>query len=685
MSESPLGRLFSPASVAVVGASPTPGKAGNALLRTLAPFPGAVYPVHPKAESVEGLPAYARIGDAPAPVDLALVAVPAAAVPGAVAECREAGVGGVVVHAGGFAEAGGEGARLQSELRAAVGDGGMRLLGPNTSGFIAPPRELYATFVAAAAAIPAGPLAIVAQSGGVNHALAFAAAQEGLGISLATGLGNAPDVSVPDVLRHLGRDETVGVVALALEGVGDGRALFDAVAELADRVPVVVLKLGRSDSVADFARSHTGALAGSWATTRALLRQAGAVVVDDTTALLDAARALGGCRLQPQPSPGVAVVTGQAGPGLLLADALAAEGVSLPELSAASRARLAELLGGLTFVRNPVDTGRPGPSLGEVLRTVEADPAVDLLAGYFLDEEDALDPVEVLGGPRRVPALLGTAGPGPRVAAVQAALGRRGVPVFPTPERTAAATARLVEDARAAARRQELRREPARLPRRIDPGVGAGGGWDEDRAKSLLATLGIASPQRRVCESEDEALIAAERLGYPVAVKLAHPDLTHKTEIGAVHLGLATPNDLAAALGRLRNVPAPAGCRYLVEEMAPSGPELLLSAVDDPAFGPIVVLGAGGVEAELLEDVTMRLAPVPRAEAASMLDDLRTRERFRGFRGAPAVDEDELTAALLALGDLLVGEPALTEIEINPLRATQRGLLALDAVVVSRG
>lgn len=681
MSSAPLGRLFDPASVAVVGASPTPGKAGNALVRTLGTFPGAVYPVHPKAESVNGLAAFPRVAELPEAVDLALIALPAPAVPGALRECREAGVGGVVVHAGGFAESGPGGSALEAELAAVVGEGGIRLLGPNTSGFMAPPRRLFATFVAAAREIPAGPLAIVAQSGGVNHALAFAAAREGLGVHLAAGLGNAPDVTVADVLDHLAEDDRVGVVALALEGVGDGRRLIETVERLVDRVPVVALKVGRTDAIGDFARSHTGALAGSWAVTRSLLRQAGAVVVDDTTALIDAARALASVRLAPKPDPGIGVLTGQAGPGLLLADALGGERIALPELGADSQRHLTELLGGLTYVRNPVDTGRPGPTLPAVLETMRADPAVDLVAGYFLDEEDAVDPVAALGGSHDVPLILGTAGPASRVDAVRDELATRGVPVFPTPERTAAASAGLLEDARNRARRLRASRERAPRPDASQIPAIPTAGLDEHGAKQLLDSIGIPSPARAICDSEAEALLAAERLGFPVALKLAHPQLAHKTEIAAVRLGIATPNDLAAALGRLRRVPAPPGSRFLVEEMAPSGPELLLAAVRDPAFGPIVVLGAGGTAAELLNDVTMRLAPVHPTQAASMLDDLQTRELFQGFRGAPAVDPDELASALTALGDLLLEQPDLAEIEINPLRVSRAGLLALDAVV----
>lgn len=681
MSPSALTRLLAPRTVAVVGASPSPGKAGNALMRSLAGFRGAVHPVHPKAAEVLGRRAYARVADVPEPVDLALLAVPAAAVPAAVEDCARAGVGGAIVHAGGFAEVGPDGAALQRAAAEAAASGGMRLLGPNTSGFVAPHLGLCATFVASTAALRPGPLAIVAQSGGVNHALAFGAQAEGLGVRLAVGLGNGADVGFADVLHHLAADPEVRVAALAIEGVEDGRALAAAVERLADRVPVVALTLGRGD-VGEFARSHTGALTGRRAATRAALRQAGAVVVDDTTALLDAARALAARRLAPAADPGAGVVTGQAGPGLLLADQLAVEGVPLPPLPAPVQERLRERLGGLTFVRNPVDTGRPGAGFEGILETVAGADGVDVLAVYLLDEPDALDVGAALADAQTVPTVLGTAGPAEAVAALRETLAPVGVTVLPTPERAASAVAALVRDARAAARRRDTS-APVAVPDTRDlPGAAA---WDEERAKQLVGRLGIATPARAACATHAEALAAAERIGWPVALKLLHPALAHKTELGAVRLGLRDADALRDALAALDAVELPPGRRYLVEAMAAPGPELLLGAVRDPAFGPLVVLGAGGVDAEAAGDVATRLAPLSIAEAATMLGELGAAARYRGARGAPAVDEAELARAVADIAALLAERPDIREIEVNPLRVTADGLVALDALVVAAG
>jgi acetyltransferase len=668
----PLERLFAPRSIAVVGASATPGKAGNALMGSLASFPGAVTAVNPRAEEIAGRPGAARVTEIPGGADLALLAVPPQAVPAVLADCGEAGVGAAVVHSGGWAESGVGGEALQAEAVAIAREAGIRLLGPNTSGFFAPAAGLCASFVRTAAELPGGGLAIVAQSGGVNHALAFQSVAEGLGIRLGVGLGNAADVGFAEVLEHLAHDDSVEVVALAIEGVSDGRRLVEAVERAAGRVPVVALKTGRTD-VDEFSRSHTGALTGSWRVTRAALAQAGAVVVDDLTQLVDAAQALRLVRLPALAAPGVAVVTGQAGPGLLLADELGLLKVRLPELPAATVAQLAELLPPITFQRNPVDTGRPADTFGAVLATVEAADVVDLTSVYLLDEPDAVDPAAHLGAVDG-PAILTLTATPERLAAVRSELAPAGVPVLPTPERGARAVAAVVRDA--------VQRGRASSARPGDfPALAPDGAWDENSAKTLVGEVGLAVPARVVCSNRGEARAALVELGAPVVVKVLHPEIEHKTEADGVHLGISDEAALERALDRIERIP---GARYLVEETAPPGPELILGARRDPAFGPLVALGAGGTAAEAADDVAVRLAPLSAPEAASMLDELAAAGTFRGARGAPAVDEAALADAIVAFGDLIAGRDDIAEVEVNPLRVTAAGLVALDALVVSR-
>ena len=670
-----LRRLFAPGSVAVVGASATPGKAGNALMHSLASFAGPVIAVNRRGESVAGRPGVQRLSELGDAVDLVLVAVPAEAVPGVLRECAEANAGAAVVHSGGWAEAGPGGEALQAELVAVAGETGLRILGPNTSGFFAPPERLCASFVRTAAELPAGGLAIVAQSGGVNHALAFLAAGEGLGIRLGVGLGNSADVGFPDVLDALAEDAAVEVVALAIEGVAEGRRLVEAIERISARVPVVALKTGRTD-VDAFSRSHTGALTGSWRVTRAALAQAGAVVVDDMTQLIDAAQALRLVRLPPLAQPGVGVVTGQAGPGLLLADELGSLGVRMPELPAASLERLGELLPPITFQRNPVDTGRPGETFASVLETVGGTPGIDALAVYLLDEPDAVDPIALLAGVE-APAVLALTATPPAFAAARDKLAAAGVPVLATPERCARAVAAIVRDAAQRARRPTGRARPA------VSSFAPAGDWDEDLAKQLVADAGLAVPARVVCSTHDEAFAALGRLRPPLVAKILDPAIEHKSDLGGVRLGIRDVSELGAALTAIDALGRD-GHRYLLEETAPPGPELILGARRDPAFGPIVALGMGGTAAEALGDVVVRVAPLEPAEAETMLGELAGAAAFRGARGAPAVDLRALVSAIVSFGDLIVGRDDIAELEVNPLRVTSGGLVALDALVVAR-
>ncbi len=668
-----LDPLFAPRGIAVIGASRDPGKLGAVMLRSLRPFGGPVAGVNPR-DADPGARRYASVAEAAAAtharLDLAVLCVPAAASAQAVTDAARGGARAALVCSGGYAEAGGDGACFQRDLAAAAARAGVVLLGPNTSGFLVPALRLSASFVPGAASVPAGPVAVVAASGGVNHALAYLLAEAGTGVSLAVGLGNAVDVTAPDVLRHLAIDDRTRAVAMHVESVPDGPALVAAVRYLAERKPVAALVTGRSD-VADFARSHTGALAASWRTTRAALSQAGAVVVDDERELADAVTALSALRLSPGTStvPGVGVVTAQAGPGLLHVDGLRARGVEVPPLAAPTRRRLAALLPPLTYQANPVDTGRPGPGFGEVLVAVAADPGIDLVSVYALTEPDALDLPAALARVH-APVVAALGGPAAEVAAQREALRRVGVPVLSSPRALATAVTALVEDARA-------RTVPTAPVVSADLSVGSGP-FDEDQAKTVLGALGIATPPRRACATREQAHAALAEIPGPVAVKLLDAGITHKSDVGGVFLGVRDAAGLDRALDALE---AAGHRRFLVEAMAPPGVDLLAGARRDPVFGPVVLLGLGGVVAEALADVAVALAPLSAAHAAGLADRLAGRALLDGFRGGPVADRAALGAVLARLGALLAANPAIEEIEINPLRITGEGLLALDAVL----
>jgi acyl-CoA synthetase (NDP forming) len=667
-----LDPLFAPRGIAVVGASRDLSKLGAVMARSLQGFPGTVVGVNPR-DVDPAADRYAGVAEAVAavgPIDLAVLCVPAALSAQALADAAAGGVRAALVCSGGYAEAGGIGVGYQQDLAAAATDAGIALLGPNTSGFLAPGRGLTATFVPGAAAVPPGPVAVVAASGGINHALAFLLADAGLGISLAVGLGNAIDVDAADVLRHLASDESTRAVALHVESVSDGAALLAAVRTASARIPVVALVVGRND-VAEFARSHTGALATSWRTTRAALRSAGAVLAEDERALVDAVTALSALRLPPAADPAVGVVTAQAGPGLLHVDGLRGRGVPVPAFAAATRERLAELLPPLTFQANPVDTGRPGPGFGAVLAAVAADPGIDLVSAYALSEPDALDLPGVVD-PAAGPLVVGFGGPPEQVPQQRQALRDLGVPSLSCPSALTTAVVALVDDARAQAR-AAVGSRPRPVAVEVPPGH-----LDEDQAKALLGRLGVNTPPRRACADRASAHQALAELPGPLAVKLLDARVTHKSDIGGVHLGVRDAAELDTALDALEAVGA---SRFLLESMAPAGVDLLVGASRDPVFGPVVLLGLGGVVAEALADVAVAPATVGPAEAGALADELAGRALLGGFRGGPVADRSALGAVLVALGGLLLSHSEIDAVEINPLRVTANGLVALDAVL----
>ncbi|HTW85356.1 MAG TPA: acetate--CoA ligase family protein [Candidatus Sulfotelmatobacter sp.] len=679
MSRRGLERLFAPRSIAVVGASTAPDKAGHQLLKNLRGFDGALYPINSKADEVLGYRAYPTLAAIGTPVDLVALAIPADACPPALAAADAAGAGGALIAGGGFGESGASGASLQDALATVCRNGSIRLLGPNTAGFANPVAGFAASFAPGLERLPAGRIAVVAQSAGVNITTAFLLQNRGYGARLAVGLGNSVDVTAADVVDWLADDPHTDVIALHLEGIPNGRALTAAIRRAVPAKAVVALTVGRAD-VATFAQSHTGNLIGDYARKRAALRAAGAVLVETTDDLVDAAIALVHGRIPPTANAGVGLMTAQAGPGLLMLDALRASGVRIPTLGDAAAARIAELLPPMTYVRNPVDTARPAATYPDVLRAIAGDPDVDALAVYTLHEPAAVDPVAVFRAAKAelgVPVVFGTMGIDGDVAPTFAALRELGVAAYPGPERAARAVRALVEDA---AGRASVLRARATANAALSGPVRAP--LDELGGKALLRAYGIATPRAQACATRAEAHAAFTALAKPVVVKVLNPAILHKTEAGGVHLFVDTPERLDAALDAIDRIDAPAPSRYVVEEMAPPGLELIVGALNDPSFGPTVLIGMGGTQAEALRDTATAPAPLDADDALALLGSLRTAALLDGWRGAPAVDRRALADAIVAVGRLIAAHPEVAELDVNPLRAYPGGVLALDAAVV---
>ena len=682
MPASSLSRLFDPRSIAVVGASANEEKPGFQILKALEPFRGTVHAVNPRGGTILGRSVHRSLGDVPEPVDLVALVLPAQHSLAVLKEAAAIGAGGAFVVSGGFAETGDAGAVLEAEIADACRDGGIRLLGPNTSGFLRPSRGLACTFLPAATEIPPGSIGIVAQSGGINLTLAMMANAAGLGVSLAVGLGNASDVGVAETLDYLATDPETRAIVIHLEGVVDGRTVFEAVRAMVPAKPVIAIPVGKAD-LGVFAKSHTGALMGNHRLTRSAVRQAGAVVVETLDDALDAAYALSVKRLGPGRDCGVGVLTGQAGPGLLMMDTLKDAGVSVPDLAPDTVARIANSLPPLTYMKNPVDTGRPDESFGTVLEALATDEAVDAILAYALIEGGALDiggAVIAAAGKTSKPVVFATAGALPETTKLVEALRNAGIPVFLAPDRAARAMAATVEDAgnRASSQPCALGSAPCGADRTAPPLTRP---VDEDAAKTLVSAYGIPTPRRAVCRSRVEAEAARTAMEGPVVAKVLDPAILHKSDVGGVHLGIESAAALEAAIYAIDRL---SSAGYLIEEMAPDGLDLILGARNDPSFGPTVLLGLGGTAAEAMDDVAVALAPLGPGEVDRMIDSLAGRALFGPWRGAPAPDRGAIREAAIGLARLIAGHPEIAEIDLNPVRVYAEGVIALDALIVLR-
>ncbi len=691
MSAGSLAPFLDPASVAVIGASRDPFKVGGSVVANLrsAGFRGRIIPINSRTDSVQGLPAVRSLLDVEGAVDLAVIAVPAADVLPALKQCAAKKVGGAVVISAGFRESGGEGVRREAELREWLRDQPIRVLGPNCLGWIRPARRLNVTF---APGMPEpGGIAFVTHSGALAVAILDWARERRVGFSLFASLGNQADVNESDLLDAVAADPETRVIACYLEGVADGLRFLGALRRAAAVKPVVLLKAGRSAEGARAVSSHTGALAGSDRAFDAAARQAGALRVDTVEELFDVARGLAS---QPLPrGRRLVVVTNGGGLGIVATDAARAAGLTVAPLDEAVRRRLAEGLPATAGLANPVDLVGDADArrYSHALHTLGSDSADAMLV--LLTPQAATDAASIartIAGATRgwpIPVAAAFVG-GTRVAPGVRVLEEAGIPCYAFPE---SAVNTLAGMARLASLRAGLVVPPTRT---VDPapsrawlaGLGpvAGRQLGMPELAPLLDAYGIPRLAARVAASPADAAAVAEEIGFPVALKIVSPDIAHKTEVGGVALGLrdarAVREAAQAILGRVAIERPEATIRgLLVEAMAAAGKELLLGGVRDDQFGPLVMVGFGGIYVEVFADTAARLAPVSSAEVLVMLDELKMAPLLRGTRGEPPVDRDALAAIVGRFSQLLVDLPELAEIEINPLTVGPSGAVAVDA------
>ncbi|MDH3683085.1 MAG: acetate--CoA ligase family protein, partial [Acidimicrobiia bacterium] len=540
--------LLTPSSVAVVGVSTDPTKAGYSLFENACHFEGSVVGIGRQANDLHGRPIVAGLDELSDPPDLAVLAIPPGPSVDTVQKLDRLGVGAAIVCAGGFAEASPDGAGLQRQLADIADGGSIRVLGPNTSGIVVPRSKLFCSFVPAVRELIPGPLGVVAQSGGVAHSIAFAASNDGPGVSAMVGVGNGADLRLAELVDMVGQLPDTKALVVHIEGVPDGTALLEVVQRLHPSIPVIALKAGRSN-VDHLATSHTGALTGDWATAAAMLGDAGAVVVETQTDLIDAAKALTATRLEPMSRPGVGVVTGQAGPALLLVDRLQQLGIDVPPLDDETARRIEAIIPDLTHRQNPVDTGRPGGTFSQAALLVRDAPTIDLLVLFALLEPGAVDLPQLATeiGAGSFPTLLGTGGPQTQLRDLIDQLGPT-LPAYDLPDRLARGVWAVCRDAE---RRADADATTPPATSHPDASSLPPPPLIEAHVKAVLAAVGVASPEHALCTSHAEAHAAFDRIEAPVVVKVAAASIAHKSRAGGVHLDITEPDGLQRALERI--------------------------------------------------------------------------------------------------------------------------------------
>jgi acetyl-CoA synthetase (ADP-forming) len=684
----PIARIVAPRAVAVVGASDDPGKFGGRVIHYLLKhgFPGRILPINPNRGSIRGLPAFPRVLAAPEPPDVAILAVPAAALEAQVADCAAAGVGACIVITGKLAEAGPAGAALQDRVLGIARSARMRLVGPNCLGIFNPVDR---TMLSSSLALEEdghhpGGIGMVSQSGALMGTLFSFGHHHGARFSRCVSVGNQADLTLEDFLDFLVADDATRAIALYIEGLRDPcrfRALLGA-ARVAGK-PVFIVKAGRSEAGAVAARSHTASLAGAFAAFEATCRAEGAVVMEDPQAMVLAADASLRLPRWPAAGLGLAPIASSGGSTVTFADMLPGQGLRLARMSDATRAVLARWMPE-SHVHLPVDTGSfhegtSGDGLADCIRAFMADPDVGAVVVPMTTQPDmagraALLPPLARDGGRPLVYVMSAGAVGD---AARAAMRDADFPFF---DRVGDALA-VIRALDAAAAGRVAPPAPVRPHGMVPPPALPVGPLTEGEAKRLVAACGIAITREAAARSADEAVAAAEVIGYPAVLKGVSRAVVHKSDAGLVRLDLRDAAALRAAFAEVsaRLGPQAEGC--VVQDHVRGAAELFLGATHDPQFGPMVMVGAGGVLVEVLQDLRMAAAPVSRAQARAMIGALRIAPVLEGLRGQPA-DIDAAAAALERLSWLAADlGPRLVTLDINPLVlcAAGQGAIAVDA------
>jgi acetyl coenzyme A synthetase (ADP forming)-like protein len=680
--------FFEPRTAVVIGANRERGKIGSEILHNVKAggFTGRLFAVHPTASSIDGVPACTTVTAIPGDVDLAVICVPCARVSAVVDECIARNVKALVIISAGFGETGAAGRRLEQEILDKVRTAGIRMIGPNCMGIINtdPAIRLNATF--SPVAPTEGRVAFSTQSGALGLAILDYVRQLNLGISTFVSVGNKADVSGNDLIQYWADDARTDVILLYLESFGNPRRFAQIARRVAAKKPIVAVKAGRSPAGARAASSHTGALAASDVVVDTLFREAGVIRTGTLEELFDVAALLAH---QPVPAGArVAILSNAGGPAILAADACESHGLALATLTDATREELKRFLPAAASIGNPVDmiASANAEQYERATRVLLEDAQVDSLLVIFIPplvtKADDVARAIVAGAaasPKTVLAnFISSRGAPPELAPI---------PSYLFPEAAVTALARATSYGAWRRRPQGVIPSPTDIHDDVardivDRALRRGDGWlTPDESQRLVGAMGITAACARLVTSDEDAVAAAREIGYPVVLKAAGPEILHKSDVGGVVLGLGDDASVRRAFSELAARIGHTMTGALVQQMVPGGVEFLVGGVIDPTFGPLVACGSGGVLVDLLADTAFRLHPLTDLAAAEMVGGLKSVRLLRGYRGHPPADEHAVVETLLRVSALMTIAPEIQELDINPLKVLERGVMALDVRV----
>lgn len=690
-----LDKFFKPRSVAIIGASEKKGKVGNALLVNLLDYgyKGKIFPVNPLLEELSGLKVYPSIKTVEDEIDLAVIATPPPTLVATIKDCGDKNIKCAIVISAGFKETGAEGAKLETSLARAAKEYGVRIIGPNCLGVISSENRLNATF--SAGAPPAGRIAFLSQSGALCTATLDWAIGGNIGISKFISIGNKIDVAEPELIDHLADDPHTGVILCYIEGLKDGVEFMKAAWRASRKKPLIITKGGKSEAGARAVSSHTGTLAGSHKAFEAAFKQCGIIKAETIGDLFDFALAFS---MQPLPEgENLAIITNAGGPAILAADACANLSIQLATFSRETLESLSKQLPPVAAIHNPVDVigdakaDRYMAAIETVLSDSNVHSLAVLLTPQFMTEVEGTSRV-ILEASRKhrkpiVASLMGKKS----IESSAAMLVEGGVPCYSFPEDCVRAIDALTNYKRIRELPQpdmvhfdvEKDRAETLIKRARQAGRYA---LTELEAREIIRAYGFALPESRLAETSDEAVGIANSIGYPVVIKVASPDILHKSDVGAVKVGLKNEKEvrdsfLEVILNSKRYMPRAEILGAVVQEMVIGGREFILGISHDDQFGHLIMLGLGGIYVEVLKDVTFRVAPIDARQADSMMAELRSYPLLQGVRGEKPLDVAALKNCMLRLSQLSCDFPQVLEADINPLivKPSGGGAIALDA------